>query len=72
MSKIKERYDLMINYITVTNDHLVFPNGLLTLDNLGDEISFVHSQEKINLCENVQAVRGSTEYLHFKIFCLKR
>lgn len=59
-------------YIMVTNYYLVFPKGLLTLEDLGDEISFVHSWEEINLCEIVHAVRGSTEYLSFKIFCLKR
>lgn len=60
MSKLKKRYDLMISYIMVTNDHLVFPNGPLTLDDLGDETSFVHSWEEINLCESVHAARGST------------
>lgn len=50
----------MISYIMVTNDHLVFPNGPLTLDDLGDETSFVHSWEEINLCESVHAARGST------------
>jgi len=56
----------------VTNDYLVFPNGPLTLEHLGDEISFALSCEEINLCESVHAVGGSKEYLSFKILCLKR
>lgn len=62
----------MIKYIMVTNNDLIFPNVPLMLDDLDDEISFVCLWEEINLCETVNAVRGSIEYSSFKTFCLKR